>query len=101
MPALVPLKIGFTFLDKCVQAFQTIMRFEAMPLEANLFIERGFELLALFLDHAMFYVALREARAGGDAFSELLVSASNWSAGTTRLTIPMRKASSAESIWPV
>ncbi len=42
-----------------------------MPLQANLFIERGFEVLAMFAAHAMFHVALREAGSGGDAFGEL------------------------------
>src|SRR5277367_489314 len=55
MPASVPLEIGFTFLEERVQAFQTIMRFEAMPLQADLFVERRFEFLAVFLNHAMFY----------------------------------------------
>src|ERR1700733_13780455 len=71
VPASVACKIWFTFLEERVQAFQAIMRFEAMPLQADLFVERGFQLLAVFLNHAMFYITLRETRSGGNALSEL------------------------------
>src|SRR5580704_11051261 len=67
----VPFKIGLTLLEECVQAFQEIMRFEAMPLQANLFIERFFEILTMLAAHAMFHVALRETCPSGDAFREL------------------------------
>src|SRR5277367_2048670 len=47
------------------------MGFEAMPLQANFLVERGFQVFALFGDHAMFYVTLRETSAAGDAFRKL------------------------------
>src|SRR5271155_6219769 len=72
MPASVPLKIGFAFLEECVQAFQTIMRLEAMPLQADLFVKRSFDFLAVFLNHTLFYITLRESRSGGNAFRYLL-----------------------------
>src|SRR5277367_1799287 len=42
-----------------------------MALQADLFVERGFQVLALFAAHAMFYVTLRKAGSSGYTFREL------------------------------
>ena len=72
-----------------------------MPLQANFFVERCFQVFALFRTHAMFYVTLRETGSVGNAFGELLGFCFQLVGGDYAADDAQAKASSAESICAV